>query len=237
MRRADRLFDIIQHLRTAAGPVTAATLAAEFEVAVRTIYRDIATLQARRIPIEGEAGLGYVLRHGYDLPPLMFTTDEIEAIAVGTRMLRRTGDPGLQEAADSVLSKLAVVVPEALREVLTTPPVFVSTHGAPVPPVADLAAIRRVIREQRKLQIDYADEQGRRTRRIVWPIAVAYGIEATLLSAWCELRNDFRHFRTDRIAAVAVLDEHPPVSGRALMARWLETLHQEGDSPPAARRA
>jgi predicted DNA-binding transcriptional regulator YafY len=224
MRRADRLFDIIQYLRTARGPVTAATLAAEFEVGVRTVYRDIATLQARRIPIEGEPGLGYVLRRGFDLPPLMFTTDEVEAIAVGARMLRRTGDSGLQDAAASVLSKLAVVVPETLRDSLAAPPVFVSTQGAPSPPVADLAAIRGAIRAERKLHIDYADEKGRRTQRTVWPIAIAYGIEATLVSAWCELRNDFRHFRADRISAMAVLEQRLPVSGRTLMARWLATL-------------
>jgi predicted DNA-binding transcriptional regulator YafY len=224
MRRADRLFDIIQYLRTAPGPVTAATLAAEFEVAVRTVYRDIAALQGRRIPIEGEPGIGYVLRRGFDLPPLMFTTEEVEAIAVGARMLGRTGDSGLQEAAESVLSKLAVVVPEALRESLAAPPVYVDTQGAPAPPVADLGAIRAAIRAERKLHIDYADEKGRRTRRTVWPIAVAYGIEATLVSAWCELRSDFRHFRADRISAMSVLDQRLPVSGRSLMARWLETL-------------
>jgi predicted DNA-binding transcriptional regulator YafY len=236
MRRTDRLFDIIQHLRTATKPVTAASLAAEFEVAIRTIYRDIATLQARRIPIEGEAGVGYVLRRGFDLPPLMFTTEKIEAIAIGTRMLRRTGDPGLQQAAENVLSKIAVVVPESLRDFLAAPSFYVSTHGAPVPPVADLAEIRTAIREERKLRIGYADEQGRRTKRTVWPIAVAYGIDATLVSAWCELRNDFRHFRTDRISSLAVLDQPLPVRGRTLMARWLQTLRQ-GPSAAPARRA
>lgn len=224
MRRADRLFDIIQRLRTATRPVTAAALASEFEVAVRTIYRDIATLQARRVPIDGEPGLGYVLRRGFDLPPLMFTTEEVEAIAVGMRMLRRTGDAGLQQAAGSVLSKLTVVLPDALRDSLAAPPVFVSTYGAPEPPVADLGAVRAAIRDHRKLRIAYADEKGRRTRRTVWPIAVAYGIEATLIGAWCELRNDFRHFRTDRISSLKVLDEHPPLSGRTLMTRWLATL-------------
>src|SRR3984885_6861410 len=124
MRRADRLFDIIQRLRTARGPTTAAALAEDLEVTQRTVYRDIATLQARRVPIEGEAGVGYVLRRGFDLPPLMFTLDEIEAIAVGARMLSRTGDAGLQAAAESVLSKVTVAIPEGLRSHLTTPPVF-----------------------------------------------------------------------------------------------------------------
>src|ERR1700756_5762136 len=115
MRRSDRLFDVIQSLRTAKGPMTAAALAEQLEVTVRTIYRDVATLQARRVPIEGAAGIGYVLRRGFDLPPLMFTTDEIEAIAVAMRMLGRTGDHGLQSAAARVLSKVTVALPDALR--------------------------------------------------------------------------------------------------------------------------
>ena len=228
MRRADRLFDIIQILRTAAGPVTASAIAAKLEVTVRTVYRDIATLQARRVPIEGAAGLGYVLKRGFDLPPLMFTAEEIEAIAVGARLVGRTGDPGLREAAASVLSKVTAVLPEGLRDYLAAPPFFVSGHGAPVPPVADLSAIRAAIRDERKLAIAYADEKGNRTERTVWPIAVAYYVEATLLGAWCELRHDFRHFRMDRILSLAVLDERFPVSGRTLMGQWLALWQKPG---------
>ena len=142
MRRADRLFDIIQRLRTARGPMTAAALAEELEVTVRTVYRDVATLQARRVPIEGAAGIGYMLRRGFDLPPLMFTIEEIEAIAVGARLVSRTGDPGLQDAAASVLSKVTVVLPERLREQLAAAPFFVSASGAPVPERVDLAGVR-----------------------------------------------------------------------------------------------
>lgn len=222
MRKADRLFELIQVLRAAKSPVTAASLAAALEVTVRTVYRDIAVLQARRVPIEGAPGLGYVLRRGFDLPPLMFTTDEIEAIAVGMRLLHRTGDAGLMGAAESVLSKITVALPEALRAYLSAPPFYVSARGAPSPPVADLSAIRVAIRDEHKLDIAYADEQGRRTRRTVWPFAVAYYVEATLVSAWCELRNDFRHFRTDRILALDVLDERFPVGGRTLMTQWPE---------------
>src|SRR6185437_4802798 len=138
MRRADRLFDVIQILRAARQPVTAAAIAEELEVTVRTVYRDVATLQARRIPIEGAAGVGYVLRRGYELPPLMFTEDEAEAIAVGVRLLARTGDPGLQKAARGVLSKVTLVVPDPLRDYLTTAPVYVSKSGAPVPAQRDL---------------------------------------------------------------------------------------------------
>src|SRR5579864_5771530 len=210
MRRSDRLFDIIQRLRTARGPTTAASLAEELEVTVRTVYRDIATLQARRVPIEGAAGIGYMLRRGFDLPPLMFTTEEIEAIVVGARLVARTGDPSLQDAAESVLSKVTVVLPEALRAQLATAPFFVSGSGAPVPESVDLATVRQAIRNERKLHICYTDENGIWTQRTIWPIAVAYYVQATLVGAWCELRQDYRHFRADRIGEVTVLDECYP---------------------------
>jgi len=146
MRRADRLFDIIQVLRLARTPITAAAIAAELEVAPRTVYRDIATLQARYVPIEGAAGLGYVLRRGFELPPLMFTEDEIEAVTVGLRLLRRTGDPGLEAAARSVLNKLAAVMPDALRERLEAAPFHVAAGGAPTPGAVSLSDIRAAIR-------------------------------------------------------------------------------------------
>jgi predicted DNA-binding transcriptional regulator YafY len=221
LRRADRLFDILRILRGARQPVTAASIADELEVTARTVYRDIATLQARRIPIEGAAGIGYVLRRGFDLPPLMFTEDEAEAIAVGVRLLARTGDPGLQKAAESVLSKVTLVVPDPLREYLSTAPVYVSKSGAPVPAQRALpTTIRHAIRDNRKMRIGYRDEQGRETRRVIQPFAVAYYVEATLVCAWCELRGDIRHFRTDRVVSAEVLDEGFAIP-EPVMAAWL----------------
>ena len=133
MRRADRLFDIIQMLRVAVQPMTAAMIAERLEVTVRTVYRDIATLQARRIPIEGAPGLGYLLRRGFDLPPLMFTADEVDAIAVGARLVRRLRDPGLQSAAESVLAKVTTALPDALRSGIMEPPFLVSSGSAAMP--------------------------------------------------------------------------------------------------------
>ena len=230
MRRSDRLFDIIQRLRTARGPTTAAALAEELEVTVRTVYRDVATLQARRVPIEGAAGIGYMLRRGFDLPPLMFTIEEIEAIAVGARLVSRTGDPGLQDAAESVLSKVTVVLPERLRAQLAAAPFFVSASGAPVAERVDLAAVRQAIRDERKLWIAYADEQGARSERVIWPIAVAYYVQATLVGAWCELRRDYRHFRADRITAMTVLEERYPSDNGRLMAEWLALRQNERET-------
>jgi predicted DNA-binding transcriptional regulator YafY len=197
LRRADRLFDIIRILRAASQPVTAAAIADELEVTVRTVYRDVATLQARRIPIEGAAGVGYVLRRGYELPPLMFTEDE--AIAVGVRLLARTGDPGLQKAANSVLSKVTLVVPDPLCDYLTTAPVYVSKSGAPVPAQPGLpSTIRRAIRATRKMRIAYQDG---------------------------ELRNDVRHVRTDRVVSAEVLNESFSIP-KTVITKWLAE-HQD----------
>jgi len=220
LRRADRLFDILQTLRVATGPMTASAIAARLEVTMRTVYRDIATLQARRIPIEGAAGIGYVLRKGFDLPPLMFTVDEIDAIAVGARLVRRLRDPGLRAAADNVLAKVATVLPGSLRGGVTAAPFFVSDGDAQAPTGVDLADLRRAIRETRKLRIAYADAQGNRSERTVWPVAMAYYVDVTLLGAWCELRQDFRHFRVERIVASTLLDEQYDTDGGRLMQRW-----------------
>ncbi len=221
MRRSDRLFDIIQRLRTARSPMTAAAIAADLEVAPRTVYRDIAALQASRVPIEGAAGVGYVLRRGYDLPPLMFTADEVDAMAVGMRLLRRTRDPGLQQAADSVLSKLAAVLPARLRGSLDTPPFHVSEGDAREPGAISLAALRVAIREANKLRITYRDLGGTASERVIRPVAMEYYVEVTLICAWCELRNDYRHFRTDRIEAAAVLPESFAAERERLVSGWL----------------
>lgn len=220
MPRSDRLFDIIQRLRTASKPTTAAALAEELEVTPRTVYRDIAALQARRVPIEGAAGVGYVLRKGFDLPPLMFTIDEVEAIAVGARLVRRLKDPKLQAAADTVLAKVTVVVPERLRQHIADTPVYVSPGMVAEADGADLAEIRAAIRDSAKLYISYADEQGRRTNRVIWPIAMAYYVDATLVGAWCELRGDYRNFRVERIQSSKVLDEHFDQQGGRLFREW-----------------
>jgi predicted DNA-binding transcriptional regulator YafY len=206
MRRADRLFDIIQALRGAKRPLTAQALAARLEVTPRTVYRDIAILQARRVPIEGAAGVGYMLRRGYDLPPLMFTTDEAEAIAIGVRMVRRLRDDALHAAGESVLAKLTAVVPETMRTALAEPRIWISDGSAARPKGVDLAEIRSAIRASRKLLLRYVDEQGRSSRRTVRPIAMVYYVDATLIAAWCELRGDYRHFRVERVASCVALD-------------------------------
>lgn len=221
MRRTDRLFDIIQTLRVATKPTTAATLAEQLEVTVRTVYRDIAALQASRIPIEGAAGIGYVLRRGFDLPPLMFTSDELDAITVGARLVRRLRDPGLQDAADSVLAKITTILPDTLRREVVAAPFYVSDGRAETPTGIDLSDVRFAIRETRKMRITYTDARGQRSHRTIWPIAMAYYVDATLIGAWCELREDYRHFRVERIVTSTLLDTTFPTDGGKLMEGWL----------------
>lgn len=231
MRRADRLFDIIQSLRASAGPVTAGALAEKLEVTARTIYRDITALQASRIPIEGAPGLGYVLRRGYDLPPLMFTADEIDAIAVGARHVRRLRDPKLQQAAESVLAKVTAVVPEGLRPYLREAPFYVSEGSAPAPTGIDPASLREAIHHARKMAVAYVDEKGRRTERTIWPIAMAYYVDVTVVAAWCELRRDFRHFRADRIMSAQFLEDSFAAEAPRLRAEWLALSKEREESP------
>jgi len=233
MRRADRLFDIIQSLRTATHPVTAAALAERLEVTVRTIYRDIAALQGSRVPIEGAPGLGYVLRRGFDLPPLMFTAEEADAIAVGVRLLRRLRDAKLERAAESVLAKLTVVVPAPLQSHLVSAPVYVSDGSTPTPDGIDPADLRQAIHQARKVAITYIDENGRRTRRTIRPVAMAYYVDVTLLGAWCELRNDFRNFRVDRILGAEFLEDRFLAESGKLLAGWLALPKDRPDAPTA----
>jgi len=233
MRRADRLFDIIRILRAARRPVTAAALAAQLEVTARTVYRDIATLQARRVPIEGAAGVGYMLRPGFDLPPLMFTAEELDAVALGARLVRRIRDPKLQAAADSVLTKVLGALPDALRPHLDAPPFYVSDGSAVPAEGIDLAAARRAIRETRKMRLAYVDQNGLRSERVIWPIAMAYYVDATLIGAWCKLRADYRNFRVDRIAAAQVLDERFHADNGRLLAEWLALRKEQPGAAPA----
>jgi predicted DNA-binding transcriptional regulator YafY len=212
MRRADRLFEIIQRLRRGRGRVvTARALAEPLEVSERTIYRDIRDLMTSGVPIEGEAGLGYALRKGYDLPPLMLSERELEAIVFGARIVQSWSDPEMARAADAALGKIEAVLPDRLRHLLTD-----ASLQAPVtrnrPPLAiDLARLRAAIRERRKIHLHYRDEKGAETTRTVRPLTLWFYGPVWLAGGWCELRNDFRFFRLERIAAVEFLDTSFPV--------------------------
>jgi predicted DNA-binding transcriptional regulator YafY len=224
MRRADRLFQIIQILRRARRPATADAIAAELETSKRTVYRDIAALIGQRIPIRGEAGVGYVLEHGFDLPPLMLTPDEIEAAVLGAKWVSGHADPALAKAAEDLMAKILAAIPDRLRPYILEP-----SGGTPPAPVIpedglDVAQVRAWIHAGRKLELRYRDEQGRETERRIWPVAIGYMETVRMIAAWCELRNDFRHFRTDRVLDAAFLSERYPDRPVLLRARWKRTL-------------
>lgn len=231
MRRADRLFQIIQILRRHRKPLTADAIAAELETSKRSIYRDIATLMAQRVPIRGEAGVGYVLEGGFDLPPLMLTADEIEAAVIGAQWVTGRGDPTLARAAQDLLAKIAAAVPERLRPIVLDPASLTAPgRNMPVDRV-DMASVRAAIHSGNKVLLDYRDEQDRATNRTVWPVTIGYLETVRMLVGWCELRQDFRHFRTDRIHAVTVLDERIPERPAALRVKWRKTLHYQVPTP------
>jgi predicted DNA-binding transcriptional regulator YafY len=224
MRKTDRLFQIIQILRRARKPVTAEALAAELKTSKRSVYRDIAALMGQRVPIRGEAGIGYVLEGGFDLPPLMLTADEIEAAVLGAQWVAGRADPALARAAKDLIAKIAETVPDHLR-----PYVFQSASGAPPafrppPDGLDMALVRASIHGGRKIALRYRDEEERETERTIWPVIVGYMDARRLLVGWCELRNDFRNFRTDRVIAAEFLPERYPARPDTLRAQWRKTL-------------
>jgi predicted DNA-binding transcriptional regulator YafY len=220
MRRADRLFQIIQILRRSTRPVTAAALAEELEVSKRTVYRDVADLIGQRVPIEGEAGLGYLLASDYDMPPLMLTPDEIEAVALGAQWVAGRSDKVLSNAARDVIAKIAAVVPERLRAFIIEPSVGVKPTIVEPEESVDPASLRSAIRNGRKLRLRYRSEAGEETERIVWPVILGYTEASRLLVAWCELRQSFRHFRTDRMIEAEMLDEIIGLRQGELRRRW-----------------
>lgn len=227
MRKAERLFQIIQILRRSSRPVTSAQLADELEVARRTVYRDIAHLIAQRVPIEGEAGFGYILDPRYDMPPLMLTVDEIEAIVLGVQMVERLNDAAIRSAASDVMAKIASVMPQELLSYIAQPAVGIKPDDSCGHVGIDTRPLRSAIRGGRKLELDYRAADGAVTRRIVWPVLVGYADTHCLLIAWCESKQAFRHFRTERILNLEVLEETIGVSKRKLRQQWLQWRETE----------
>ncbi|WP_225063145.1 helix-turn-helix transcriptional regulator [Komagataeibacter rhaeticus] len=220
LHSTDRLFQIIQILRRSSRPVTAQALAGELEVSTRTIYRDIAHLMGQRVPVSGEAGVGYVLDTGYDMPPLALTPVEIEAIVLGAQWVAAHGDEMLSRAALDVLAKVAAVVPERLQSLIIAPSTAAKLPLDASEDTVDAAVFRSAIRKEMKLRLHYCDQRGTLTERTVWPVVLGYSDTTRVLIAWCELRQDFRHFRTDRITAVEKLDERTGESYHRLLRRW-----------------
>lgn len=225
MRRADRLFQIVQFLRSRR-LTTAEWLAERLEVSKRTIYRDIDDLVCSGVPIEGEAGVGYVLRHKIDLPPLMFDRTELAAMELGLRFVGSYTDRPLTQAAASAMAKIRSVLPASAPAAARPAPLYVPRRAAAAQPF--FGRIFTAVSEKRKVRIGYEDSNARLSRRVIWPLGVFFWGNAWTATCWCELRNDFRSFRLERIRELEILEERYPDSpGRRLSDyfRWLEATH------------
>lgn len=222
MSRTQRLLDLIQILRRNRFPVVGAALATELGISLRTLYRDIATLNEQGARIDGEPGLGFLLRPGFMLPPLMFSDDEIEALVLGTRWVANRADARLAAAARDALAKITAVLPSELQHAPEASTLLVGP-GARIPAGdVELPLIRRAIKAERKLDITYCNPDGTESVRTIWPFALGFFDNARVVVAWCELRENFRHFRADRIQRLAVSDQRYPRRRHSLLKEWRE---------------
>ncbi len=223
MNRSARLLQLLDHLRRASLPQTGPHLARQFGVSLRTLYRDIDTLREQGAAIDGEPGVGYAMRPGFLLPALMFTSDELEALLLGCRWARQQSDPELAQAATRAWERIRSALPTGLK-------IETDTSGLRVPPrPADTgpqkpwqATLRLAIRQQSKVLLRYADVDGRASERTIWPFAMGFFENCRVVAAWCELRQDFRHFRTDRVQDVTNIHQRYPAHRADLLARWTQ---------------
>ncbi|PAX17026.1 transcriptional regulator [Vandammella animalimorsus] len=219
--RAHRLLQLLELLRARRRPMPGQQLAEALGISLRTLYRDIASLRAEGAAIEGEPGIGYLLRPGFTLPPLMFSADELEALVLGARWVaNQSADPALAEAADQALRRITGVLPSDLRLQVETSGLFVP--GRCDAPLTEpwLPTLRHAIRHEHILQLDYRDAEDAPSQRRIWPFAMAFFDETRLIAAWCELRQDFRHFRADRVQHLADTGQRYPERRHSLLRRW-----------------
>jgi predicted DNA-binding transcriptional regulator YafY len=230
MSRARRLLELLEILRRHRYPVTGAALAMELGISQRSLYRDIATLQSQGARIDGAPGLGYILKPGFTLPPLMFSDDEIEALSLGAQWVAERTDADLAEAARSAFAKIAAVLPPRLRGDLDASTLMIVPSDKPAETRFGLP-LRMAIRNERKIRIGYRDAREQVTERVVWPFAFAYFDQVRVVTSWCELRGGFRHFRADRIASLEALPDRYPRGRQALMEEWrkLEGIDRPGE--------
>jgi predicted DNA-binding transcriptional regulator YafY len=220
MSRAARLLELLELLRRRRSPASGEELAAKLGISLRTLYRDIATLTQQGALIEGEPGLGYVLKPGFTLPPLMFSTEELEALVLGSRWVVQRGDPHLSSAAQNALEKIRAVLPNKLREAIEEATLTVPVSAPTEPNQVDLAVIRAAIRNEIKLRIEYRAGSGALTARTIWPLLIGYFEKVHVLLSWCETRQDFRSFRVDRIVALESLGVPYPEQRVTLVRQW-----------------
>ena len=233
MRRADRLFHLVQLIR-GRRLTTANFLATRLEVSERTVYRDIADLQHQGVPIEGEAGVGYRLGAGFDLPPLMFTQGEANALVASLRLAQAWLDPGMAADAEAALGKIFSVLPAAARAAAESLPLYAPQLAPDAATQQTLQLLREAVQARRKVRISYRDAAGKSSERVLWPLGCFYWGAVWTLAAWCETREDFRGFRVDRMASAVMLDDaYRHQDGRTL-GDFLRSVQKDGG--PAGRR-
>nr|WP_246505235.1 YafY family protein [Microvirga antarctica] len=216
------MLGLLQTLRRYRRPVSGRVLCDELGISLRTLYRDIASLRAQGAEIAGEPGLGYLLRPGFMLPPLMFSEDELEALVLGSRWVADRADDPLGTAARNALAKIAAVLPADLRDSFDASTLLVGPGPSLVSDAVDLATLRKAIRSERKLAITYRNGAGTPSERTIWPFALGYFDRVRIVLGWCELRGDYRHFRADRITHLAVSDSRYPRRRQVLLKEWRE---------------
>ncbi|MEW4565968.1 YafY family protein [Bremerella sp. JC770] len=207
MRRADRLFRIVEYLKARRAAVTAEELAAEMEIGVRTIYRDIADLRTSGVPIIGEAGVGYLLHQDYVVKPLMFDVDELDALSLGAQMLQSWGDAALARSARQAIDKITAVLPPPLAADASASTAYACASRSKLPITIDLTALRQAIRSKHWVEINYTNQSGETSQRRIRPLCLVFIAPVWLLAAWCETRRDFREFRVDRIGRMKIAGE------------------------------
>lgn len=221
MSRSERLLALLQLLHGHRYAITGTELASQLGISLRTLYRDIATLQSQGAHIEGEPGIGYVLRPGFMLPPLMFSEEELEALVLGSRWVVAHCDEALSTSASSALAKIEAVLPAKYRQQLQANALLIGTSRSDSP--VDEAPLRSAIRQQHNVTLSYRDLKEELSERTVWPFALGYFEQVRVLVAWCELRQGFRHFRVDRITRMQLEDNRYPKSRESLLKEWRAT--------------
>jgi predicted DNA-binding transcriptional regulator YafY len=213
---------LIEEFRRRRRPVSGDVLAQELRVSIRTLYRDIASLRALGAGIEGEPGVGYVLRSGFLLPPVMFTVEEVDALILGSRWVSEKADKPLAEAARKAMARLTAIMPTELVDRVDAQSLVFTQSVDAQPETIDMTVVRRAIHLERKLRIHYTDEKGKASERVIWPFLLVYFDGGLLISAWCEMREGIRHFRTNRIGSMSELTTRYPRRRHDLIKLWRE---------------